>query len=167
MPFDLSEVLFITTANVLDPVPPALRDRMEVLEIPGYTEEEKLAIARDHLVQKQVTNHGLTPEQLTITDDALRAVIRGYTREAGVRNLEREIGALCRKAARRRAEGDETPLDDHARRRRRDAGRADRSSTRRWRSAPRSRAWRSAWRGRRPAATCCSSRRRGWRAPAR
>ena len=110
VPFDLSEVLFITTANVLDPVPPALRDRMEVLEIPGYTEEEKLAIAREHLVQKQIKNHGLTPEQLTITDDALRAVIRGYTREAGVRNLEREIGALNRKAARRRAEGNEEPL---------------------------------------------------------
>ena len=110
VPFDLSEVLFITTANVLDPVPPALRDRMEVLEIPGYTEEEKLAIAREHLVQKQIANHGLTAEQITITDEALRAVIRGYTREAGVRNLEREIAALCRKAARRRAEGDETAL---------------------------------------------------------
>jgi len=110
VPFDLSEVLFITTANVLHTIPPALRDRMEVLEIPGYTEDEKLAIARDHLVQKQIANHGLTPAQITITEDAIRAVIHGYTREAGVRNLEREIGALCRKAARRRAEGDEAAL---------------------------------------------------------
>jgi ATP-dependent Lon protease len=110
VPFDLSEVLFITTANVLHTVPPALRDRMEVLEIPGYTEEEKLAIAREHLVEKQIVNHGLTTEQLTITDEAIRTVVHGYTREAGVRNLEREIGALCRKAARWRAEGAEAPL---------------------------------------------------------
>jgi len=110
VPFDLSEVLFITTANVLHPIPPALRDRMEVLEIPGYTEEEKLAIAREHLVQKQIVNHGLTSEQITITAEAIRAVVHGYTREAGVRNLEREIGALCRKAARWRAEGAEAPL---------------------------------------------------------
>ena len=111
VPFDLSEVLFITTANVLDPIPPALRDRMEVLEIAGYTEEEKLQIATDHLVDKQVKNHGLTAEYIRFTPDALRQVIRGYTREAGVRNLEREIGALCRKVARRRAEGNEAPIE--------------------------------------------------------
>jgi ATP-dependent Lon protease len=110
VPFDLSEVLFITTANVLDPIAPPLRDRMEVLELGGYTEDEKLQIATEHLVGRQVENHGLTAETATFTDDALRAVIRGYTREAGVRNLEREIGALCRKVARRHAEGNEEPV---------------------------------------------------------
>jgi len=108
VPFDLSEVLFLTTANMMDPIPPALRDRMEVLELAGYTEEEKLKIAFEHLVEKQVRNHGLTPEQIEFQPAAVSAIIRGYTREAGVRNLEREIGALCRKIARRRAEGDET-----------------------------------------------------------
>src|SRR5207244_301769 len=85
--------------------------RMEVLELAGYTEEEKLKIATDHLVDKQVKNHGLTAEYIRFTLDALRQVIRGYTREAGVRNLEREIGALCRKVARRRAEGNEIPIE--------------------------------------------------------
>ncbi len=111
VPFDLSEVLFVTTANILDPVPPALRDRMEVLELPGYTEEEKYVIATEHLVARQVANHGLTDEQIRFTEDALRGVIRGYTREAGVRNLEREVGALCRKVARRHAEGDDAAVE--------------------------------------------------------
>jgi ATP-dependent Lon protease len=110
VPFDLSDVLFITTANVLDPVPPALRDRMEVLELPGYTEDEKLNIACEHLIAKQVKNHGLTHDHVTFTNAAIGTIIRGYTREAGVRNLEREIGALCRKVARRRAEGQEDSL---------------------------------------------------------
>ena len=111
VPFDLSEVLFVTTANMLDPIPAPLRDRMEVLELAGYTEHEKLKIATDHLVDKQVKNHGLTAEYIRFTPDALRQVIRGYTREAGVRNLEREIGSLCRKVARRRAEGNDAPIE--------------------------------------------------------
>jgi len=110
VPFDLSEVLFITTANVLDTIPAPLRDRMEVLELSGYTGEEKLKIARDHLVERQISNHGLTLEAVTFTDAALSAIVHGYTREAGVRNLEREIGSVVRKIARRHAEGDTTAV---------------------------------------------------------
>ncbi len=106
LPFDLSRALFITTANILDPVPPALRDRMEVLELPGYTEEEKVAIAQRHLIPKQTAEHGLVAgEHIEFDEDALRLLIRNYTREAGLRNLEREIATLCRKVARGRAEG--------------------------------------------------------------
>ncbi|HZQ99232.1 MAG TPA: endopeptidase La [Chloroflexota bacterium] len=105
VPFDLSEVVFVTTANQLDTIPGPLRDRMEVIELPGYTEQEKVEIARRHLLPKQREAHGLTAEQLRIPDKTLLALIRDYTREAGVRNLEREIASLCRKAARRLAEG--------------------------------------------------------------
>jgi len=108
--FDLSRVLFITTANVMDTVPPPLRDRMELINLAGYTEEEKIAIARRHLVPRQSREHGLTPEQdIEFTPEALRLLARGYTREAGVRSLEREIASVCRKVARRRAEGQTEP----------------------------------------------------------
>ncbi|MGA3168307.1 MAG: endopeptidase La [Terriglobia bacterium] len=104
--FDLSKVLFICTANVLDTVPPALLDRMEVLELQGYSEEEKVEIAIRHLIPKQTEEHGIkTPEQIEYTKEALAHIIRHYTREAGVRNLEREIATVCRKQARRMAEG--------------------------------------------------------------
>jgi ATP-dependent Lon protease len=107
LPFDLSRVMFITTANVLDTVPGPLRDRMEVLELPGYTEEEKLAIARTYLIPRQCVENGLGSADVVFEDDALRRIISRYTQEAGLRNLEREIGTICRKVARRRAEGDE------------------------------------------------------------
>ena len=105
LPFDLSKVLFVCTANQLEPVPPALRDRMEVIELSGYTEAEKLGIAKRYLIPKQLEEHGLADAGVSFTDPALRLVIREYTREAGVRSLERQLAALCRKAARRIAEG--------------------------------------------------------------
>jgi ATP-dependent Lon protease len=111
VPFDLSRVMFITTANVLDTVPGPLRDRMEVIDLPGYVEDEKFEIARRYLVGRQLKANGLTPEQAEIADDAIRAIVRNYTREAGVRQLEREIGAALRSAAMRIAER----TDEHVR----------------------------------------------------
>jgi len=105
IPFDLSQVMFIATANTLSTIPPALLDRMEVIELPGYTENDKKVIARRHLVPKQLENHGLRPEHVEITDAAIEKVVREFTREAGVRNLDRQIAALFRKVARRIAAG--------------------------------------------------------------
>jgi ATP-dependent Lon protease len=105
--FDLSEVIFIATANMLEPIPPPLRDRMEVIQLSGYTVDEKLHIARRYLVPRQVEENGLKPSQAAFSDAALRAIIEEYTREAGVRNLERQIGTVCRKLARDIAEGGE------------------------------------------------------------
>ncbi|MGA1999077.1 MAG: endopeptidase La [Terriglobales bacterium] len=105
VPFDLSKVLFITTANQLDPVPDPLRDRMEIIELQGYTEDEKVHIAVRYLIQRQTDENGITLEQIEFPEEAIRNIIRHYTREAGVRNLERTIGTICRKKARRIAEG--------------------------------------------------------------
>ncbi len=107
VPFDLSKVMFITTANVLDPIPRVLRDRMEVIELPGYTDLEKLQIAKRHLVPKELSNHGLKPEILTYRDDAVKKIINDYTRESGLRNLDRELATICRKVAKMLA-SDET-----------------------------------------------------------
>ena len=100
IPIDLSEVLFIATANDVNAIPRPLLDRMELIEVGSYTENEKLHIAKEHLYRKQLEKHGLTPELLTISDGAYNKMARGYTREAGVRNLGRKIGEICRKAAR-------------------------------------------------------------------
>ncbi len=106
VPFDLSQIMFITTANQIHTIPPPLRDRMETIELPGYTSNEKMQIAKQYLIPRQLSENGITDEQLTIADIVVETVIRDYTREAGVRNLERELGTLCRKSARRVAEGE-------------------------------------------------------------
>jgi ATP-dependent Lon protease len=108
VPFDLSKVMFITTANLIDPIPSALRDRMEILELPGYTEIEKLHISRQFLIPKQLKENGLSENMLEITDETILRIVRDYTREAGLRNLERELGTICRKIARRVAQGSDT-----------------------------------------------------------
>jgi ATP-dependent Lon protease len=105
VPFDLTEVMFVTTANLMDPILPALRDRMEVIDIPGYTEEEKLGIAQKYLIPRQMNEHGITEKHIRVSETAIRQVISHYTREAGVRNLEREIANLMRKVAKKVAEG--------------------------------------------------------------
>ena len=105
LPFDLSNVIFVTTANALDSVPGPLRDRMEVIQLSGYTEDEKLQIAKRYLVRRQIERNGLTPSRISFTDPGLRSIISDYTREAGVRQLEREIGTACRRVARQVAEG--------------------------------------------------------------
>jgi len=105
VPFDLSQVMFITTANLLDPIPAPLRDRMEILTLDGYTEEEKIKIAQQYLIPRQIRENGLRPDEIEFTEGAIRRVVRDYTREAGVRNLERELGSICRKVATKIAEG--------------------------------------------------------------
>ena len=109
LPFDLSKVMFITTANLLDPIPQALEDRMEVIQLSGYTAEEKVEIAKRHLIPRLITNHGLTKEQLTFTDTALKKIIASYTQEAGLRGLDKKLASVCRKVARKVAEDQPGP----------------------------------------------------------
>ncbi len=113
VPFDLSNVMFVTTANMLDPIQPAFRDRMEIIQLSGYTEQEKLEIAKRHLIPKQTEQHGLTSKLIQFTDDALRMMINQYTQEAGLRSLEREIASVCRKVARQVAGGEKKARKIH------------------------------------------------------
>ena len=138
VPFDLSNTMFICTANLTDGIQAAFLDRMEVIRLAGYTEDEKVEIAKRHIVPKQLEEHGITPEHLLLTDNALRVMINSYTREAGLRNLEREIASISRKVARKVAEGPRSCPTRSSRRTR-------------WGSP-----W--GWPGRPRAATSCSSR---------
>ena len=156
---DLSDVLFLATANVLETIPGPLLDRLEIIRLDGYTEDEKVAIARDHLLARQLERNGLTADDVSVTDDALRRIVADYTREAGVRNLERELGKLLRKTAARIAsdgDGDGTAgaIDD----RRRAPAPGPPSSSPRSPIARRCPAWPPAWRSPAPVATCSSSR---------
>ena len=158
LPFDLSRVLFICTANQAETIPPPLLDRMDTIQLSGYTQQEKLGIAERFLVPKVLEAHGLGGGQVSFSKEALELVIREYTREAGVRNLERQLAALCRKGARQIAEGKSE--EDRGRSQSRCAsgwGRA--ASPARCASEPPSRASRPGSPGRRSAARCCSSRR--------
>ena len=165
VPFDLSNVMFVTTANTLDTIPGPLRDRMEIIQLAGYTEEEKLEIAKRYLVPRQIERNGLKKSWISFSDAALRTVIRDYTREAGVRNLEREIGTVCRKVARQVAEASngKPRADRDLRAARARAAGPPALLSRRPSAAPASRAWRPGWRGRPSAATCSSSRPRAIR----
>lgn len=107
VPFDLSNIMFLATANVLDTIPGPLRDRMEIIQLPGYTEEEKVRITQQYLIKKQIAENGISEKHIKFTEEGIKAVIHGYTREAGLRNLERTIGTICRKTAKRVAEGNE------------------------------------------------------------
>ena len=157
LPFDLSKVFFITTANTLDTIPRPLLDRMEMLRLAGYSEEEKLEIARRYLIPRQLKETGLTAEQCVISDDVVKRIISGYTREAGLRQLERGIGRVARKVALRFAEGNTEPvtvepdeladlLGPGALLPRADCARSCRP------------AWPPAWPGPKPAATCSTSK---------
>ena len=156
--FDLSKVMFIATANMLETIPSPLLDRLEVFQLPGYSEEEKTLIAQKYIIPKQLDLHGLTPRDLTITDAAIRKIIADYTREAGLRNLEREIASICRKVgpparrgpARTRPPSNPTTSPSCS---------ARRVSSASWPTAPASPASRPGWPGPRPAARSSSSRR--------
>ncbi len=169
---DLSDVIFIATANSLETIPAPLLDRMEIVTLDGYTEDEKVAIARDHLLPRQLERTGLQPDEVRVSDDALHAVVDGYTREAGVRSLERQLGKLLRKVAVKVGSVDAAEpagrrgrSSPHRGRRHPGAARASPATRPRWPTGRSSRAWPRGWRSPAPGATCCSSRPAPWRWP--